>query len=432
MDLAAHGYRQDMQVDHKGVHATSLLLEVLGQRSARHRIERRYEERLAPTFTPFQFLDVGENGLSRVIAWLLDPSGSHAQGDRFLSAFMEWADISWPDAAILSARVRTEAPFTRGSRTRRLDVLVTSGRLAVAIENKLDAKDQLEQVADYLDHLGGCYGREAPLIYLTRDEERAPASDSIAVRARREAERSGRLRYRSYSQLEGWLVHCRRISAAASVTTFLDGMVLHVRRTMLGVEDMDEASQLADDICRSRDKLGAAFEIYQARPFVERRLGEAFVDAIEQKVGEHKDWSVSHEGMTGGDRDAWLLIHFAPDAKFAFGIGFDRARYHEFFYGLRHADPSKWHRRKAPDELIETIEDVWGTVKPGDTWPAWKTPGANDPFFSFRRNPGADPEFWLALHDGSFANSVIRFAEELEQQLKSRRRLAALRRYRGE
>lgn len=409
-----------------------LLTQVGAQRSTRARMERHYRERLAPTFTPFQFLDTGENGLSRVIAWLLDPFGSHGQGDRFLSSFLASVSVDWPAPSVARAKVRNEAPFTRGSQTRRLDVLVTSGRYALAIENKLTAIDQPGQVSDYLSHLAANYGQNALLIYLTQEDERVPSEESVERRLKSKAEREGRLLCRSYSQLMDWLLACRAACQAPSVVTFIDGMLLHVRRTVLEIEDMDEANQLAEDICGSRSKLEAALEIYQARTLVELKLGHAFVRALEAKISERPGWSLDHEGIEAGEPNGWLIIRFSPEARFAFGVGFDRARYHEFFYGLRHADPLKNHRRKAPDELVAHVETVLGSEKSSLTWPVWKTPGTNDPFFPAGRHPGTMPDFWLEMHDGNFADRIIQFIAEMERQLKTARRTACLKRYRGE
>lgn len=44
----------------------------------------------APFYRPFEFVDTSELGLSRILAWMLSPDGTHAQGDRFLRLFMDW------------------------------------------------------------------------------------------------------------------------------------------------------------------------------------------------------------------------------------------------------------------------------------------------------------------------------------------------------
>jgi hypothetical protein len=67
-----------------------------------------YQHQLAPSFNPFDFISPDENRLSTIIAWLLNPGGSHAQGGRFLDLFCTHFNITWPDATCTTARVRTE------------------------------------------------------------------------------------------------------------------------------------------------------------------------------------------------------------------------------------------------------------------------------------------------------------------------------------
>ena len=38
-------------------------------------------------FNPFQFLQTDEMGLSKILAFLLDPMETHGQGDLFLNSF---------------------------------------------------------------------------------------------------------------------------------------------------------------------------------------------------------------------------------------------------------------------------------------------------------------------------------------------------------
>lgn len=72
-----------------------LLDRVSVQRAAFDRARAIYADRLAPSFNPFEFIETDELGLSRILCWLLDPKGSHAQGPCFLEAFTRQFSISW-------------------------------------------------------------------------------------------------------------------------------------------------------------------------------------------------------------------------------------------------------------------------------------------------------------------------------------------------
>ena len=53
------------------------------------RAQKEMDRRAATKFSIFDYLCVRETDLSRIFADLLDPSGSHGQGDRFLSLFLK-------------------------------------------------------------------------------------------------------------------------------------------------------------------------------------------------------------------------------------------------------------------------------------------------------------------------------------------------------
>jgi PD-(D/E)XK nuclease superfamily len=91
-----------------------------------------YCDRLAPDFNPFDFIQPDEVGLSKILNWLLDPTGTHGQGSRFLHLFLEQLGLVWPSESHEWAKAETEVVITDG----RLDILISSGKFHLAIENK--------------------------------------------------------------------------------------------------------------------------------------------------------------------------------------------------------------------------------------------------------------------------------------------------------
>lgn len=87
---------------------------------------------------------------SRVIGWLLNPTGSHELGRAFLCPLL---DAVWPGEALMrtgAVIVETEvtsAAFDPDGRLResRADIVVRGDRLTVVIENKLDAGEGHDQ-----------------------------------------------------------------------------------------------------------------------------------------------------------------------------------------------------------------------------------------------------------------------------------------------
>ncbi|WP_161492511.1 PDDEXK-like family protein [Oceanisphaera profunda] len=109
---------------------------------------------------------------TRFIYALLDPNGKHYQGSRFLELFLnsigrqDWLDLS-------SATVRKE--YSPNSQGNQIDLYITDGKRQIVIENKLNAQDQKNQVARYLEAVGAtdpALADNTLFIYLTKGRQR--------------------------------------------------------------------------------------------------------------------------------------------------------------------------------------------------------------------------------------------------------------------
>ena len=138
--------------------------------------ERERDRRLARNFNAFDYLRTDEQGLSKLIADLLDPKGKHGQGDAFLCRFLDLLATEGFDHSddLRNGRVHTEFPIKD---QRRLDIVVHTDRRCLAIENKPYAEDQPDQIKDYLDWLRNHYG-DFLLLYLSPQGE-PPDEDSV-------------------------------------------------------------------------------------------------------------------------------------------------------------------------------------------------------------------------------------------------------------
>jgi hypothetical protein len=88
---------------------------------------------------------------SRMLAWLLSPTGRHGLGDRFLRAFLAAA---WPGESLAdggTVQIELERPgagtstVTGESLEARADLVIRLESVVIVIENKLDAGEQESQ-----------------------------------------------------------------------------------------------------------------------------------------------------------------------------------------------------------------------------------------------------------------------------------------------
>jgi hypothetical protein len=199
--------------------------------------QRRRDRQLATRFNVFHFLQPDENKLSDVLAWMLDPKGSHGQGGLFLRLLFgmvfKQVHLGTDTTLTMVAKVQREAPtFGIDKYRRRMDVLVEAGAWLV-IENKVDSLEQHEQVKDYLKYLQRCTQLGAirsTLIYLTPNG-RSP--QSLLPGILKKHEENGRLHCWSYqSEVRRWLEDCLAITKAQKIKIFLTDFIGYVESVL--------------------------------------------------------------------------------------------------------------------------------------------------------------------------------------------------------
>lgn len=120
-------------------------------------------------FNPFQFMQTDEMGLSKILAFLLDPKETHGQGDLFLNSFLKFIGkhrfLAYDNIKITSEKTTIQ--------NRRHDIFIegfidNKRHWIVSIENKLRfASDQEAQLKDYRDDIEKGYPNiEYCLVYL--------------------------------------------------------------------------------------------------------------------------------------------------------------------------------------------------------------------------------------------------------------------------
>ncbi len=144
-------------------------------------IFERYDQIASDTGEKFNIFAITKiervevNTHSAMIAELLNPSGSHGQGDVFLRKFIDCIEESvierstravLPDRKVMGqALVRKEKTFNGGDD--RIDIFLEFPKSLLIIENKVDALDGKDQLTRY-DMVGTKSSKDYCLLYLTK------------------------------------------------------------------------------------------------------------------------------------------------------------------------------------------------------------------------------------------------------------------------
>ena len=149
-------------------------------------LETELDRHLARRFNVFDYLRTDELGLSKIVADLLNPSGSHGQGILFLEKFVDGLGEHVFRLDLSAGRISDPKNEKVILSNRRIDVYLQIGNgeraQCLAIENKPYARDQEKkvknQVKDYLEFLKDKFGERFVLIYLSPKGE-GPSNSSI-------------------------------------------------------------------------------------------------------------------------------------------------------------------------------------------------------------------------------------------------------------
>ena len=168
-----------------------LLFDVFGRLEAIRVYRRATALKFAYDFNIFSILEPREIQLSRLLAYLLDPTAGHGQGAAFLGSFVSFINKKairrqqklCEDDMDDEIFVGKEWVIPRVRR--RLDIVIfRSGKPWICIENKPWAADQHNQLKDYVRFMREHNAQEQwVVVYLVGDEGRAPPfNDNNLVR----------------------------------------------------------------------------------------------------------------------------------------------------------------------------------------------------------------------------------------------------------
>ncbi len=206
--------------------------------SAADRVEADFARRLGTRFNVLDFIDPDENRLSDIFADLLDPRGTHGQGDCFLQAFVDILSIDrnvlFPTGGSNTVHVLREASTDNG----RIDIVLTiDGGGAIGIENKPHAMDQPEQMKRYAAHLKKYYRESFFLVYLSGNGTSPVEHEYQLWRDALEAERRRLASYNGSEDtdfvkgtLKDWIDRCYQLAESEKVRWFLRDLSSYIDR----------------------------------------------------------------------------------------------------------------------------------------------------------------------------------------------------------
>ena len=185
------------------------------------------DRRVAPQFSVFDYFKERETDLSRAFGGLLDPAGTHGQGDVFLRLFLDEIHELREDFPYSDTR-GCKAHLEYSTNNGRIDiVLEMPGNRWIGIENKPWAVDQPNQIEKYMRALQS--KEEAPWILYLSGKGNAPET---LPENEQDKKRCLTMPYRTRDgkspSLENWIRRCGKQCEAERVRWFLKDFLEYI------------------------------------------------------------------------------------------------------------------------------------------------------------------------------------------------------------
>ena len=252
----------------------TLINEVSQKVQALETAQALYSRQLSPDFSTFDYINTDELGLSRILAALLNPKGSHAQQDSFLKLFVEhclptiYSKLNWQPFIehLDKTKVKLEEHTLASGTQRRMDIYlryqVGDDSYGICIENKPYAADQHNQLIDYYKELEERGHTNRHIVYLN-EYNNTPSEYSVDTKTLDSWRKENQYSHLRFSDLVGWLKACQIECQNHSVSEFIAQLIKFIQKQFMGIKDMNEDNAVLEIMKQSESNLDASLKIYK-------------------------------------------------------------------------------------------------------------------------------------------------------------------------
>lgn len=445
------------------------LKALLGNLQARHagwqQAQQLMAAQLAPDFSPFSVYRSHEVDVSRHLALLLDPNGTHGQGSLFWNAWVdlvldaqgkqhllsiddeddkaatseqdigandfEAVDTPQPSSAWLRQSVvgyvETEHSTSSLDRRRYIDLCVhlktPNGMLAIENKPWYSSVDEESQLADYAKHLSQlAKGRPWLLVYLARG---APSVQSISLAERKELTAQGHLVCVSWPQMLQMLRQCVPKIQASKVRWFVEDFIDMLEEETMGYVDEKELAHVAQAFNNSPQALEQALLLRDTLLQWQSSRLELLKEQLNKRFAEEGvdlQWGINTDSPH--KKRAYFALPFTsnPDValRFEWYVGF--ADQENFYWGLHTPGVNKEAAKGLSEAVIQAAPELPASDEVQEMWPFWVFL-TDDPLFTpDAKQAGATALHpWLSVdrHENDFVTLVLQRYRELKAALQS-------------
>ena len=401
-----------------------LLDAVVRKSDALREAESLYSCQLAPNFSIFNFINTDELGISKILADLLNPKGTHGQNELFLKLFIQYClpevDIedNW-QAYIKDAyqtNVSTEVITQASGTKRRMDIYlegeIQDKKYGICIENKPYASDQPEQIKDYAEELKRRKINHWHIVYLSEYKE-LPSENSITTEDLRELRDKNKFTSLKFGSLVEWLKACRLECQNNSVSEFLIQFSTFIERQFLGIESMSKSNAVLEIMKKNSSNIEASLVIQNNIERMKESFISDLVVQLKAKTAENKNSKVNVKYSKDHTRHG--LITFATLNNVGFVcLEFDRP-YNAPDLGFRFISEKEKDREDASKYIEKINKQLNDKIHDKNFKSSEWYPG----YYSFEPYDWWDIETrpWDKISDGKMASKILNEVDRIVDAL---------------
>jgi len=382
------------------------------------RLESYYEflnlhaSELAPRFSSFNFIQPDENSISDIIAHLLDPGENHDQGSIFLMEFLDIIKKEIVNNGLSSIEPehitikREEATRSIDRKKRRIDIVMklsnNDNQLVIGIENKPWAKEQDDQVSDYIKYLEKEYGKFV-LIYLSSHGE---MPNSIEEKEREKRISEGQLAILSFNKLEQWLEKCRMRSKSDRVRTFLRDFEIYIHQKFEGSTIMEKEIIIKQATDNSKN-LKVALMVAKNIVDIKEKLFSKLMGDIREQLKEDKSDLKLDVNFTYWNKYSDFEFYKESWENYSIAFEAESTEMKEIIFGIS-------RKQEDPDPKIYEVNTYFGNGDGGnDHWWLWHK-YLDNPY----RNWGNELQPWVDMLTPQMKDYIIKKVYDLCNKLE--------------
>ena len=287
-------------------------------------------------FNPFQFLQTDEMGLSKILAFLLDPTETHGQGDLFLNSFLKFINkhqfLAYQKVNIYLEKITkeendeitNETTNETTNKNGRHDIFIegildNKTSWVISIENKLQgAIDQPKQMHTYDKDLKNYVSDSYFLIYLPIFSNNPPEK-SISEDKWAKLMSDKKAMVLSASMLIKWLDNTLIIAPA--VKQFCNDFKKFLSEDIMG--NTQDSNELIECLINNDKALFSALTVLETRDTLYEKLMAMLVEQLKIRFnrytklininfecGEDESFNKKGYGLYIGNSDFGVCIYF--------------------------------------------------------------------------------------------------------------------------